>query len=94
LQNGDSIEIGKYKIKFVGDGEAESFDKTMIVKARPAVASASSPPPRAVTSPLSGGDSSGIVERSMHRSVCQALHLVGVSAACQIVMLSVSRVLR
>ncbi len=31
LQNGDSIEIGKYKIKFVGDHAVESFDKTMVV---------------------------------------------------------------
>jgi pSer/pThr/pTyr-binding forkhead associated (FHA) protein len=36
LQNGDAIEIGKYKIKFVGDNAAEDFDKTMVVKARPA----------------------------------------------------------
>jgi pSer/pThr/pTyr-binding forkhead associated (FHA) protein len=35
LQNGDSIEIGKYKIKFVGDQVANDFDKTMVVKARP-----------------------------------------------------------
>jgi pSer/pThr/pTyr-binding forkhead associated (FHA) protein len=38
LQNADSIEIGKYKIKFVGDNVVDNFDKTMIVKARPAVA--------------------------------------------------------
>lgn len=35
LHNGDAIEIGKYKIKFVGDNVAENFDKTMVVKARP-----------------------------------------------------------
>jgi len=38
LQNADSIEIGKYKIKFVGDGAADNFDKTMVVKAQPGVA--------------------------------------------------------
>jgi FHA domain len=32
LQNGDSIEIGKYKIKFVGDQAADNFDKTMVVR--------------------------------------------------------------
>ena len=36
LQNGDGIEIGKYKIKFVGDNASEDFDKTMVVRARPA----------------------------------------------------------
>lgn len=55
LQNGDSIEIGKYKIKFVGDGAADNFDKTMVVKARPAVA----PPPRAAA-PANTGDSMGM----------------------------------
>src|SRR3990167_2786670 len=36
LQNGDSIEIGKYKIKFVGDNASNDFDKTMVVRAQPA----------------------------------------------------------
>src|SRR5438105_2234340 len=53
LHNGDSIEIGKYKIKFVGDGVADNFDKTMVVKARPAA-----PPPPRPTVP--GGDSIGM----------------------------------
>ena len=59
LRNGDSIEIGKYKIKFVGDGEAENFDKTMVVKARPA-ANAFLSAPRSASAPLSGGDSIGM----------------------------------
>ena len=48
LQNGDSIEVGKYKIKFVGDGAAENFDKTMVVKARPAMAPTPAPAPAPV----------------------------------------------
>ncbi len=56
LQNGDTIEIGKYKIKFVGDGAADNFDKTMVVKARPA---APAPAPRAAPV-VSGGDSMGM----------------------------------
>jgi len=47
LQNGDGIEIGKYKIKFVGDAASEGFDKTMIIKARPPVAPAPMAPPMA-----------------------------------------------
>jgi pSer/pThr/pTyr-binding forkhead associated (FHA) protein len=59
LQNGDSIEIGKYKIKFVGDTAVADFDKTMVVKARPAVS------PQAVAASPSGfpsgaGDSVGM----------------------------------
>jgi pSer/pThr/pTyr-binding forkhead associated (FHA) protein len=33
LQSGDSIDIGKYKIKFVGDSAENNFDKTMVYKA-------------------------------------------------------------
>ncbi len=58
LQNGDSIEIGKYKIKFVGDGEADNFDRTMIVKARPLASPLAAP--RSASAPLSGGDSIGM----------------------------------
>lgn len=32
LRNGDTIEIGKYKIKFVSEAERNDFDKTMIFK--------------------------------------------------------------
>ena len=31
LQNGDTVEIGKYKIKFVHDGVSESHEKTMVI---------------------------------------------------------------
>jgi pSer/pThr/pTyr-binding forkhead associated (FHA) protein len=51
LQNGDGIEIGKYKIKFVGDGVADNFDKTMVVRARPAAAT---------VHPTAAGDSMGM----------------------------------
>lgn len=52
LRNGDAVEIGKYKIKFVSDVASESFDKTMMVKAgvggmapTPAVAPSVAAPP-------------------------------------------------
>ena len=32
MQNGDTIEVGKYKIKLVNEAEAPSFDKTMVFK--------------------------------------------------------------
>lgn len=32
LQNNDTIEIGKYKIKFVGEAGGPTFEKTMILK--------------------------------------------------------------
>jgi pSer/pThr/pTyr-binding forkhead associated (FHA) protein len=32
LQNNDTVEIGKYKIKYVNEAAAANFDKTMIFK--------------------------------------------------------------
>lgn len=32
LQNGDTIEVGKYKIKYVNEVEAPGFDKTMLFR--------------------------------------------------------------
>ena len=32
LQNGDTIEVGKYKIKFVSDAASEGYEKTMMFK--------------------------------------------------------------
>jgi pSer/pThr/pTyr-binding forkhead associated (FHA) protein len=48
LQNGDGIEVGKYKIKFVGDVAADNFDKTQVVRStRPAATPAATPVPPA-----------------------------------------------
>ena len=43
LQNGDGIEVGKYKIRFVADNAGDNFDKTMVVQARPAAPLAAAP---------------------------------------------------
>ena len=32
LQNGDTVEVGKYKIKFVNEPAADGFEKTMLIK--------------------------------------------------------------
>ena len=32
LRNGDTVEIGKYKIRFLSEAEGENFEKTMIFK--------------------------------------------------------------
>ena len=46
LQNGDTVEVGKYKIKFVNEAVDNGFEKTMIVKSGSSgVASALTPPP-------------------------------------------------
>ena len=43
LQNGDTIEIGKYKIKFVHDGASEHYEKTMIINSGAVVAPSPEP---------------------------------------------------
>ena len=43
LQNGDTIEIGKYKIKFVHDGASEHYEKTMVINSGAVVAPAPEP---------------------------------------------------
>ena len=47
LQNGDTVEIGKYKIKYVNEAAAAGFEKTMIIKA----GSAGLVPPAAPNAP-------------------------------------------
>ncbi|WP_372657122.1 FHA domain-containing protein [Hydrogenophaga sp.] len=39
LQNGDTVEIGKYKIKFAHDGATGSHEKTMVIQSGNVVAS-------------------------------------------------------
>jgi pSer/pThr/pTyr-binding forkhead associated (FHA) protein len=46
LQNSDTVEIGKYKIKYVNEGAGANFEKTMVIKAGavpPAAAPAAAP---------------------------------------------------
>ncbi len=50
LQNSDTVEIGKYKIKYVNEAVSAGFEKTMVIKAgsaglaAPAAAPAAMPP--------------------------------------------------
>lgn len=60
LSNGDSIEIGKYKIKFVGDGVAENFDKTMVVRAHAAAPASPAPAPAPRPAPAASIDPTGL----------------------------------
>ena len=56
LQNSDTIEIGKYKIKYVNEAPGPSFEKTMIIKpgAMPPAAPAHAAPPGAAAAPVAG----------------------------------------
>ena len=56
LQNSDTIEIGKYKIKYVNEAPGASFEKTMIIKpgAMPPPAPAQAAAPAAFAAPAGG----------------------------------------
>ena len=56
LQNNDTVEIGKYKIKYVNEAAGASFEKTMIIKAG-AVAPAAAAPAGVVTEGAGGNAS-------------------------------------
>jgi hypothetical protein len=58
LQSGDDIEIGKYKIKFAGEGAGDDFDKTMVVQPRTPTAASAAAPSGFV--PPGMGDSQGL----------------------------------
>jgi pSer/pThr/pTyr-binding forkhead associated (FHA) protein len=64
LANGDTIEIGKYKIKFVSDGPGNSYDKTMVMKI----------PPAAPYRPTGGDTNSGFATVAGTDSVGTAYH--------------------
>ncbi|MGE0098871.1 MAG: FHA domain-containing protein [Hydrogenophaga sp.] len=43
LQNGDTVEIGKYKIKFAHEGASDSYEKTMVINAGAVVGASEAP---------------------------------------------------
>jgi pSer/pThr/pTyr-binding forkhead associated (FHA) protein len=55
LQNSDTVEIGKYKIKYVNEAVPAGFEKTMVVKASPADLVPAAAGPSAVAAPAGAG---------------------------------------
>jgi pSer/pThr/pTyr-binding forkhead associated (FHA) protein len=56
LQNGDAVEVGKYKIKFVHEAASDNFEKTQMFKAT-APAPVSAAPVLPASSPLKPAES-------------------------------------
>ena len=66
LQNGDTVEIGKYKIKFVHEGAQDQHEKTMVISAgagavKSGAAAAAAQPTAAPVTPSPAGASIRVV---------------------------------
>ena len=55
LQNSDSVEIGKYRIRYLQDGEEQNFERTMVVKPSMPLSAAGGSRP----APLGGSSGAG-----------------------------------
>ncbi|HQR99328.1 MULTISPECIES: FHA domain-containing protein [unclassified Polaromonas] len=64
LNNGDTVEIGKYKIKYVNEAASAGFEKTMIIKAGSAglVAPAGAATAAAAPAPADGAGTSAAIK--------------------------------
>ena len=71
LQNNDTVEIGKYKIKYVNEAASAGFEKTMVIKAGsagiappqvPAAASAAAATGAMPAVPVPAGDVNGAIK--------------------------------
>src|SRR3954462_15931653 len=63
LQNNDTVEIGKYKIKYVNEAPGATYDKTVIMKAGsvpPMPSPNASAPAPAASASAGGADLSGV----------------------------------
>src|SRR3954465_140921 len=63
LQNSDTVEIGKYKIKYVNEAAVPSFEKTMIIKA--VSAGLVAPPAGAAPAAAPAGDPGGNISAAI-----------------------------
>jgi len=58
LQNNDTVEIGKYKIKFINEAPGANFEKTMIIK--PGMVPPMPRPAAGATAPAAGGAAAAV----------------------------------
>src|SRR5687767_14977940 len=65
LQNNDTVEIGKYKIKFINEAAGATFDKTVIMKAGMV-------PPPVVAKPAAAPAAAGAAAAPAHAEVATA----------------------
>jgi pSer/pThr/pTyr-binding forkhead associated (FHA) protein len=77
LQNADTVEIGKYKIKYINEVAGPTFEKTMILKS-----GAVMPPP--VAAPAAGAQANAQASGHMSTAAAQAADLGQVKATIKV----------
>ncbi|NML42693.1 FHA domain-containing protein [Ramlibacter sp. G-1-2-2] len=96
LQNNDTVEIGKYKIKFINEAPGATFEKTMIMKpgmvppmpAKPAPAPAGAPAATGAPAPA-GASMSGPVHAEMAAMNASIKVLSGAAAGREVPLVKV-----
>jgi hypothetical protein len=85
LQNSDTVEVGKYKIKYINEAAGPSFEKTMIIKAG-AVPPAGAQPPGA-TAVIAAAPQASAAEGSLASASIKVLS--GAAAGRQVPLVKV-----
>jgi pSer/pThr/pTyr-binding forkhead associated (FHA) protein len=79
LQNNDTVEIGKYKIKYINEVAGPTFEKTMVIKA-----GAVMPPMQAPAKPPVGAPGAASVPASASAAQAADLGQAAISAAIKV----------
>jgi pSer/pThr/pTyr-binding forkhead associated (FHA) protein len=92
LQNNDTIEIGKYKIKFVGETAGPTFERTMIMKAGvlpPPVAKPPAAAPAAAGAPAAAAPAAAAANADLTNITASIKVLSGAAAGREVALVKV-----
>jgi pSer/pThr/pTyr-binding forkhead associated (FHA) protein len=84
LQNNDTVEIGKYKIKYINEVAGPTFEKTMVIKAgavMPPMQAPAKPAPGAAVAPAAANASAAQAADLGHAALNAAIKVLSGAAA-------------
>jgi len=73
LQNADTVEIGKYKIKYINEVAGPSFEKTMVIKAGTVMPAMPAPGPGGAAMPAQPGAAAQAADLGQIRATIKVL---------------------
>jgi len=76
LQNNDTVEIGKYKIKYINEAPGATFEKTMVMKAGMV-----QPPPKAAPAPAAAGGAAPVSQPADLGHIAASIKVLSGAAA-------------